>query len=173
MKNIYFIGFMGVGKSTISYRVSRILKKKIIDTDRELEKRQGKAIHEIFTEKGELYFRKLESELLREISQQTDLIISCGGGMILKEENRKLMKDSGIVVLLTATINTIYRRVALNDRRPLLKGKKTKAHLRAMYSKREPIYKELADIEVSINRKTVSMISEEVITKVKEIENHV
>ncbi len=173
MKNVYFIGFMGVGKSTISFRVSRMLKKIIIDTDKEIEKRLGKPVHEIFTEMGEAYFREEETKLLTELSKKQDIIVSCGGGMVLKEENRCLMKESGTVVLLTATINTIYRRVALNDRRPLLKGKKTKAHLKAMYSKREPIYKSAADIEVNISRKTVSMISEEVINKVKEMDKDV
>lgn len=172
MNNIVFIGFMGVGKSTIAYRLSKMKKMDIIDTDKEIEKKEGMSISEIFEVYGEAWFRDKETELLRELRNCENTIISCGGGIVLREENRMLLKQVGCVILLSANVYTIHKRVNMNDRRPLLKEKKSKEYIAKVLKERKEFYDESADIKVSINHKTVPMICNEVIRKLKEKETN-
>jgi len=167
MNNIVFIGFMGVGKSTIAYKLSKMNGMKILDTDREIESREGKKISEIFEIHGEDYFREKETQLLKELTHYENTIISCGGGIVLRQENRKLLKQVGCVVLLTANVYTIHKRINRNDRRPLLKEKRTKEYIAGMLKSRKELYETSADIKVSINHKTVSMICNEIIRKME------
>ena len=120
--NIYLIGFMGVGKSTVAKELSKRLDYQLIDTDDEIESREARSISDIFERDGEEYFRGLERELIRELSSKDNLIVSCGGGIIKCDENIRLMRESGKVVLLEASPETIYERVKDNDSRPLLQA---------------------------------------------------
>ena len=123
-KNILLIGFMGTGKSTISRRLHKLLKMREVDTDAIIVEREGMSISDIFAEKGEEAFRNMETDLLRELKKERNLIISCGGGMALRDENAAIMKEAGTVVWLTAKPETILKRVEHDDRRPLLRGNK-------------------------------------------------
>lgn len=115
-KNILLIGFMGTGKSTVSARLKKELDMKEVDTDMLIEKRQGMTISDIFAKKGEEAFRNMETELLKELKSERNLIISCGGGMALRDENAAVMKEAGTVVWLTAEPETILERVKHDDR---------------------------------------------------------
>ena len=123
-KNILLIGFMGTGKSTISRRLHKLLEMKEIDTDALIASREGMSISDIFATKGEEAFRNMETELLRELKNERNLIISCGGGMALRDENAEIMKEAGTVVWLTAKPETILKRVEHDESRPLLRGNK-------------------------------------------------
>ena len=105
--NIILIGFMGVGKSAISRRLKKLTDMKEVDTDAMIVERENMSISDIFAQKGEEAFRNMETELLRELKQEKNLIISCGGGMALRDENALIMKEAGTVVWLKARPETI------------------------------------------------------------------
>ena len=121
-KHIYLVGFMGCGKSTVARELSKELGITYIDTDNQIVEEQNMPVSEIFDTYGEEYFRKLETELLERLSDAKPLIIACGGGMATRDCNIELMKDSGLVVMLSAKPETIYERVRFNRNRPLLNG---------------------------------------------------
>ena len=103
MKNLYLIGFMGAGKSTIAKVLAKKCPAKRIEMDQLIEEQQGMAITDIFAAHGENYFRDLETELLRSFSESTGYVVSCGGGSVLRDENAALMKENGCIVFLRAT----------------------------------------------------------------------
>lgn len=121
-KNIVLIGFMGTGKTTIGKIISEKLGCIFFDTDYEIEKRCGISINDIFTLQGEKYFRDLESEVVYEISGASQVVISCGGGVVKNDENIKNLKRNGIIICLTADAETVYRRIINQNDRPLIKG---------------------------------------------------
>ena len=159
MENIYFIGYMGTGKSTIGRALTRFLMEKAAgcddlvycDTDYIIEIEQRKKVSEIFKEDGEEYFRDLETTLLRKISKRNNLVVSCGGGMPLRDENAKLLRSSGKVVWLDATPETIYNRLAGDDTRPLLKNNLTPDYIRDMMTKRRPFYERAAEHHIMVD----------------------
>jgi len=159
MENIYLIGYMGTGKSTIGRALTRFLMEKAAgcddliycDTDYIIEVEQRKRITEIFKEQGEDYFRDLETALLKKISKRKNLVVSCGGGMPLRDENAKLLRDSGRVVWLDATPETIYKRLAGDETRPLLKNNLTPDYIRDMMTKRRPFYERVAEHHVMVD----------------------
>ena len=118
--NILLIGFMGAGKSTVSTYLSKILASPQVEMDEEIVKKEGMSINKIFEEYGETYFRNCETNLLIELQKKNNQIISCGGGVALRDENVAEMKKNGKVVLLTASPEVILERVKDNDDRPLL-----------------------------------------------------
>lgn len=152
--NLFLIGFMGSGKSTIAAELSRMLHRPVLEMDEEIEKREGMSIPAIFSEHGEAYFRQLETDLLKETSALGGFLVSCGGGAAMREENVREMKKSGIIVLLTALPETILERVADDENRPLLKGRKNTADIEALIEKRRPAYEAAANYRVATDQKT-------------------
>lgn len=167
-KNILLIGFMGTGKSTVSARLKKQLGMKEVDTDKLIEKQQGMTISDIFAEKGEEAFRNMETELLRELKAERNLIISCGGGMALRDENAAIMKEAGTVVWLTAEPETILERVKHDDSRPLLRGNKNTKFIGDLLEKRRSKYMAAADVAVATDQRSMGEICEEIIRKVSE-----
>lgn len=110
-KNIFLIGFMGAGKSTIARAIKQKLGYPVVEMDERIVKEQGMPISKIFETYGELYFRELETKLIQSLNQQEPTIVSCGGGVAMRQENVDCMRDGGSVVFLTATPQTIYERV--------------------------------------------------------------
>ena len=113
--------------------------------------RSGMTISEIFEKSGEEYFRKLETEALREIVNAEGQIISCGGGAVLKDENVELLKKNGTIVLLTASPETIFDRVKEHTHRPILNNDMSLEHVKSLMAKREPRYRSVADIRVNVD----------------------
>lgn len=144
--NIFLIGFMGAGKSTVAQSLQRMFHMDLIEMDQVIAEQEGCSIPEIFSSKGESYFRDLESALLRKISQSHSQIISCGGGAVLRRENIEEMKRSGKVVLLTAAPETILERIGKDDTRPVLKNKKTVEGIAQLMEERRARYEAAADI---------------------------
>lgn len=167
-RNIFLTGFMGTGKSALSRKMAEMLPLKEFDMDSRIVENQGMSINDIFEKQGEAYFRQLETKLLIELQKEKHLLVSCGGGVVLREENVVEMKKNGIVVLLTASADTILQRVRYNDDRPLLRGNKNIEFIEGMLSERGPKYKAAADITIVTDGKAVDEIAEEVCTKLLE-----
>ena len=146
-KNIVLIGMSGSGKTSIGKDISIILNKKFIDTDAYIEEIEGKSISEIFN-KGEAYFRKVESNAILKVSQNTNSVISTGGGVIKREENMINLKKNSIVLFINRPVERIINDIDESNR-PLLKNKKT--NLYEMYNLRYPLYKKYSDIIVANN----------------------
>lgn len=160
-ENLYLIGFMGAGKSAVSRCLARLLSIPCIDTDQEIEERQGKKITEIFAESGEESFRDMETALLREIASGGPCIVSCGGGLVLREENRRLMRESGRTVWLTASPETIYERVRLGRNRPLLNGRMNTEEIARLLAERQERYEKAAEVCVPTDGRTIEEIASE------------
>ena len=167
MKNLYLIGFMGAGKSTIAWALAKKCPANRIEMDQLIEEQQGMAIKDIFAAHGENYFRDLETELLRSFSESTGYVVSCGGGSVLRDEKAALMKENGCIVVLRATPETIYERVKDSTNRPILNGNMNVEYIRELMEKRRPRYEAVADICVDTDGKDVDAISEEILKAVE------
>ncbi|RDU25231.1 shikimate kinase [Anaerosacchariphilus polymeriproducens] len=167
MKNIILIGFMGTGKTTVSNTLSKLLDLNQIDTDNLIKVKEKLNITQIFQKKGEQYFRDCETKILKELDKSKNFILSCGGGMALKEENRRLMKELGVVVWLSAAPQTILSRVETNMERPILNGNMNLSYIENLIKKREKYYENAADIMITTDGKTVDQICDEIIIKLQ------
>lgn len=162
-RHIFLIGFMGVGKTTTSECLSRKLQVEELDTDGMIVEKEGRSIADIFAEEGEPYFRQAETDLLDELAERQPCIISCGGGMAMREENVARMKQSGTVVFLTAAPETIYERVKDCDDRPLLNGNMNIPYIQGLMEAREPKYRGAADIVTATDGLSPEQVAEQII----------
>lgn len=164
MQNVILIGFMGSGKSTIGRILAQKLKYKWVDMDVEIEKGENKTISKIFEEKGETYFRDLETEYLKRLTKQTNNVISTGGGIVLKEENRDLLKEIGTVVFLHADSAQIIENLKDDSKRPLLKGDNPEEKIIQLLDERESTYLNSANIIIQTTGKSIEHVVEEIIS---------
>ncbi len=169
--NIYLIGFMGSGKSTISDYLTGHYGMEKIEMDQRIAQNEGMSISEIFETHGEEYFRNLETELLRGLQDKKNVVVSCGGGTPMRECNVTQMKKNGKVVLLTASPETIYERVKDSNDRPLLEGRKNTAFISELMQQRRPRYEAAADLIIQTDGKTCAAICEELIRRLMEWES--
>ncbi len=167
--NIALIGFMGTGKTTISKALSKITGFQEIDVDEYIEKKSGRSISDIFEKEGEAYFRNLETEALQEISQESGKIISCGGGAVLRDENVEILKGGGVIILLTATPETIFDRVKDHTHRPILNNDMSLGHVKELMEKREPRYQSVADVKISVDANDRILTCYQIITELEEL----
>ncbi|MBQ1901850.1 MAG: shikimate kinase [Lachnospiraceae bacterium] len=165
--NIYLIGFMGTGKSAVGKALQKETDYKIVDMDAEIVRREKRKISEIFEKEGEEYFRALETHLLEELEKQDHCIVSCGGGVVLKDENRGIMHRSGITVLLTARPETILTRVKNDHSRPLLEGKKDVDSIKEMLQQRMPFYEKAANVIVPTDEKSPQELANRIVDFLK------
>lgn len=166
--NIFLIGFMGVGKSTVSKALQRIFAMDVIEMDELIAQKNGMSISEIFELHGEEYFRQEETNLLKNSQKRKNVVISCGGGVAMRQVNVDEMRKSGKIVLLTATPETILGRVESSHDRPLLENNKTVEHIAELMAQRESAYQAAADITIPTDGRDVFDICEDIIQKVKE-----
>ena len=166
--NIFLIGFMGAGKSTISDYLKNVLAMDVVEMDQCIVERQGMSISDIFETYGEEYFRELETNLLIEMQSQSNVVVSCGGGVPMRERNVVEMKKNGRVVLLTAKPETILERVKDNHDRPLLENNKTVPFIADLMEKRRAKYEAAADIVIETDGKSELEICEEMIHRLRE-----
>lgn len=151
-ENIVLIGFMGSGKTSVGLRLSYKFQKTVLDTDKLIESREGRSISEIFASDGELYFRDLETKLLKELAQRLhNRILSVGGGTPLREENRKLLKEIGTVVYLRIRPDTVYERLKGDTVRPLLQTEDPLGRITELLDRRKALYEAAADVIVDVD----------------------
>ncbi|GIP39758.1 shikimate kinase [Paenibacillus sp. J31TS4] len=156
---IVLIGFMGTGKSTVGRALAERLGWTFVDSDEEAEKREGRSIRDMFEQDGEAYFRRQEHETLAALLERSGVVIATGGGAVLAEANRTLMKEKGLVAALTALPETIIGRVGADGNRPLLQGN-AEERVRALLEERKEAYL-FADVTVATDGKPVPDIVDE------------
>ena len=157
---------MGTGKSTVAACLSNDYGMEIIEMDQMIVEREEMSIPNIFAQKGEPYFRDAETNLLIEIQSKENAVVSCGGGVALREKNVEEMKKSGKIVLLNAKPETILERVKDDDNRPLLRGNKNVEFIRNMMEQRRPKYESVADFVIQTDGKTADMICKEIFERI-------
>lgn len=165
MQNLYLIGFMGSGKSTVANAFKEEYRMHLIEMDEEIIKKAQMSIPDIFNTYGESYFRDLETALLKEIQNEKNQIVSCGGGLVLRPENVTIMKESGTIILLEARPETILERVKNNDDRPLLHGNMNVEYISSLMEKRRARYESAADLRIITDGKSAIEICSEIIER--------
>ena len=163
MKNIFLIGFMGAGKSTVARHLQKRLKMNLAEMDERIEKEQGMTIPEIFEKYGESRFRDIESELILTIGKEGNTIVSCGGGVVVRPENIEYMKKNGRVFYLKTSPETVYNRVKDSTNRPILNGNMNVEYIAGLMEKRRALYEGAADITITTDGKSVDEITDEII----------
>ena len=147
-KNIILCGFMGSGKTTIGHRLAVLLDRPFLDMDAYIEEREGMTITEIFAQKGEEAFRRMETEACRTLSKEKNLIIGSGGGTVLREENAALLRENGVILLLDVPLWVLQKRLQYDTHRPLLQKPNREEIIRDLYHQRTPLYRSAADYRV-------------------------
>ena len=165
--NLVLIGFMGVGKTTMSDYFNTMFAMDVIEMDQIIARREGMSIPDIFEIHGEEYFRNCETELLIEMQSRKNVVISCGGGVPMRERNVVEMKKNGRVILLTAEPETILERVRDDHSRPLLESNKNVSFIRELMEKRREKYEAAADIIIRTDGRSIQEIGEEIIVQLR------
>ena len=142
MRNIYLTGFMGTGKSAVGRELAKRLNLRLVDIDDLIVRKEKRSINDIFSQNGEPYFRKVESQVLKEVSEQENQVVSCGGGIVLNPENTALMKQTGRLVCLSARPEVIFERVKRHTHRPLLQVADPLVKIRELLAARKPYYEQ-------------------------------
>jgi len=161
-KNIFIIGSMGSGKTSIGKMLAKENNLSFLDTDHEIIRSCGYSIPDIFKEFGEEHFRNLETEQLRKMKALENHVISTGGGIILKNDNRKLMKELGIIIFLDINISSQVDRVKNRKNRPLLNDQNLKDNLLSLKKTRDPIYKKISNYIIDVSGKERDQIINEI-----------
>ena len=168
--NIFLVGLMGAGKTTIGKLLAKRLKKAFIDCDHELEQRTGVKIPLIFELEGEAGFRAREAALIRELTQRQDIILATGGGAVMRQENRDALAQNGTVIYLNAKIEDLWQRTQHDKNRPLLQTADPKAKLTELFALRDPLYREIADIVFTSGQHNVQFAARELERRLREIQ---
>lgn len=163
---IFLIGFMGAGKSTVAKYLERNYGRRAVEMDERIEEQEQMPIPGIFGEKGEEYFRELETGLLKSLEKEENLAVSCGGGVPLRSCNVEIMKESGRVVFLTARLETVYERVKNSHNRPLLEKNKNLPFIKSLMEERKERYEAAADYLVPTDGRSVEEICREIMEKI-------
>ncbi|HEU5177339.1 MAG TPA: shikimate kinase [Burkholderiales bacterium] len=158
-ENLYLVGMMGAGKTTVGRSLARRLKLRFFDSDQEIEARCGVKIPVIWEIEGEAGFRAREAQAIAELSLLDGIVLATGGGAVLAPENRALLAERGTVVYLRATPEHLYERVRQDRNRPLLAGGDPLGRLRELYRERDPLYREVADIVIDTGRQSVQVLA--------------
>ncbi len=162
LENIFLIGPMGAGKTTVGRSLARKLNIDFYDSDREIESNCGVSIATIFEYEGEAGFRKREAKILEGLSKRSPIILATGGGSILRKENRNLLSKRGIVVYLKIDLKEQFSRISHDKTRPLLQTENPKKMLEALMLERGPIYDSLADLTVNSNGRNMRYVIEKI-----------
>ena len=166
-RNIYLVGPMGAGKSTIGRLLAAELHLAFADTDREIEERCGADIPWIFDVEGEQGFRDREQAMLAELTGRPGLVLATGGGIVMREANRVLLKSSGCVVYLAASVDQQYQRTVRDRKRPLLQTDDPRAVLQRLFEQRDPFYREVADLIVPTDGRNPRSVAHDIAAELK------
>jgi len=169
--NIALIGFMGVGKTAAGQLLAKKLGRKFIELDFLIEQKAGKLIPDIFQQDGEIAFRELEIEVTKEVSRNENLVIACGGGIVLNKINIDRLRKEARIVYLTASPRVILKRVRdEREERPLLKAPDKALTIQELLRFRKPFYERAADIKIDASKLDINAVAEQIIIKLKEDE---
>lgn len=156
--NIFFVGLMGAGKTTIGRLLAKHLGKTFYDTDHEIERRTGVNIPLIFEVEGEIGFRKREMAVVEELSEMRNIVLATGGGAVLMRENRENLKKNGTVIYLRANVQELWLRTRNDKNRPLLQSADPRTKLEQLFAERDPLYREVATIVMDTGGQPVNTI---------------
>ncbi|NRR32943.1 3-dehydroquinate synthase [Oxalobacteraceae bacterium] len=165
MQNVYLVGLMGAGKTTIGRILARKLGKRFIDSDHEIEARTGASIPWIFEIEGEQSFRRREAEVIRELTAQQGVVLATGGGAILDPASRAYLSERGMVIYLRTSVASILARTAHDKSRPLLQTADPRRKLEELMAQREPLYLEIADVVIDTGRPNVQSMVQTILTQ--------
>lgn len=165
-QNIVLIGFMGTGKSTVGKKIAQKTGRTFVDADDEIERLENMPISDIFSTKGENHFRDRETAVLKGLIQQKNSVIATGGGAVLREQNRIILNQIGIVIHLKASVDTILRNTAKDTKRPLLQGEDIKVRIINMLAQRQSFYAQ-NDYEVDVSHLGVEQVVDQIIQQTK------
>jgi shikimate kinase len=166
--NLYLVGLMGAGKTTVGRLLARRLKLRFLDSDHEIERRCGVKVPVIFEIEGEAGFRSRESQAIAELTKLEGIVLATGGGVAISSENRRLLAASGTVVYLCARPEDLYERVRHDRNRPLLAAPDPLARLRELYAERDPLYRAIADLVIDTGRQGVQALARDLLDKLEE-----
>ncbi len=170
--NIFLVGPMGAGKSTVGRQLAGLLGKRFQDADQEIEARTGVSISLIFEIEGEAGFRRREAAMLEELTRGEDLVLATGGGAVLAEENRRLLRERGTVVYLNAPLDILLLRTARDKNRPLLKTPDRRKRLEEILAVREPLYRETAHLIVETDQRPPAAVAREIARRLEALNVH-
>ena len=154
-RNLFLVGLMGAGKTSIGRQLARQLGLRFVDSDHEIERRTGADIPWIFDLEGEAGFRRRERQVIAELAAEDGIVLATGGGSVLDPENRACLRRNGTVVYLCASIDRLVQRVSRSHHRPLLADQDPRTRLEALFRERDPLYREVADLIVHTDRQSV------------------
>lgn len=160
---------MGAGKTTVGRQLAKRLQRRFLDSDQEIEARTGVRIPVIFEIEGEAGFRRRETQVLAELSQETDLVLATGGGAVLAAENRQFLRDTGVVVYLHAPPETLFERTRHDRNRPLLQVEDPLSRLRELYQQRDPLYREVAHLVLDGKNGAVGQLTQKLESELKSL----
>ena len=167
-KNIFLIGLMGTGKTTIGRQLSRKLKMEFYDSDRVIEERTGADIPLIFEKEGEAGFRKREADIIDELTQKKNIILATGGGAVLNSENRNHLINRGTVFYLKSNLKTLIQRTSKDKNRPLLRADESpEVILQRLLDQRGPLYEETADYTIETANNSIHNVIQAIIEHLK------
>lgn len=166
-ENIILVGLMGAGKTTVGKLLARHLNKTFIDSDHEIEHRTGVKIPLIFELEGEAGFRDREAAVIAELCQQRNIVLATGGGAVLREENRRCLGNSGTVIYLRAQVADLWQRTRHDKNRPLLQTANPQAKLQELFTQRDPLYREVADIVMDTGDQNIHSLVRQLEQKLK------
>lgn len=157
-QNIFLVGLMAVGKSTVGRQLAEALDRPFFDSDQEIEKRAGAEIAWIFDVEGEAGFRDREEQIIDDLSQMEGIVMATGGGAVLRESNRQNLAARGIVFHLDSSLEKLYARTHKDKKRPLLQSADPRKVLKDLKAKRAPLYQEIEDFRISTDRQNASAV---------------
>lgn len=165
--NIFLVGLMGAGKTTVGRALAKRLNKRFVDSDHEIEARTGASIPLIFEIEGEASFRQREAEVIRDLTAQHDIVLATGGGAILDADSRACLKSRGTVVYLRASVNSILQRTSHDKNRPLLQTADPRKTIEELFRAREPFYNEVAHIVIDTGRPNVQFLMQTILAQIE------
>jgi len=162
MNNIYLVGFMGTGKTEVGKALAKKKKLQFVDLDDLIELREKRTISDIFAQDSELYFRKVEKRVLKEVSREKKFVVACGGGIVLDKDNIKIMKETGIIICLTASPQVILERTSAYRHRPLLSVSNPRKQIELLLKLRAPYYAR-ADKTIDTSKITIKEVVDKIL----------